>query len=94
LAQHRTAAPTAQSVKAWPYKRAWEATVMDCATASGAVRIGLEVFDFDNVDAVLQRLDTLFGTMLPDPRYVVPYGGVLSEDEEADVTDESVSSPV
>ena len=35
LIQHRTAAPTASVLKAWPCRRSWETTAMDALTASG-----------------------------------------------------------
>ena len=83
LSQHRTSAPTAMIERTWPCRRAWERTAADCATAVGAVRIGMEVFDVESVEAVLLSLDELFA-MLPAPMLEVPYAGTLTADEEAE----------
>src|SRR5262249_33797068 len=66
LSQHRTAAPTAVVVKSWPCKRTWEGTVMDCLTAVNCRLILNEVFECDDVVALIARGDNLFA-LLPDP---------------------------
>jgi hypothetical protein len=71
LAQHQTAAPTAAVVKCWPCNRAGEATVMDCLTGLGCRLILNEVFECDDVDALITRGDTLFA-LLPDPEAKAP----------------------
>ena len=71
LSQHRTAAPTAEVVKAWPCKRAWEGTVMDCLAATGCRLILNEVFEADDIDTLLRRGDELF-RLLPDPALRAP----------------------
>ena len=71
LSQHRTAAPTAQVVKAWPCRRAWEGTVMDCLAATGCRLILSEVFECDDVDVLVRRGDDLF-RLLPDPATRAP----------------------
>jgi hypothetical protein len=71
LAQHRTAAPTAIVVKSWPCKRAWEATVTDCLTAVGCRLILNEVFECDDVSALIARGDLLF-ELLPSPEAKMP----------------------
>lgn len=71
LGQHRTAAPTAAVVKSWPCKRAWEGTVMDCLTAVNCRLILNEVFECDDVDALIARGDKLFD-LLPDPAAKAP----------------------
>lgn len=63
LAQHRTAAPTAVLVKAWPCKRSWEGTIMDGLSAVGGRLILNEVFEFDDLDAVIKRGDDLFALL-------------------------------
>ena len=67
LAQHRTAAPTARVVHAWPCKRSWELTAMDALTASGCRLILNEVFEVDDVQGLVARGDTLFA-LLPNPK--------------------------
>jgi hypothetical protein len=71
LAQHRTAAPTAVVVKSWPCKRAWEGTLMDCLTGVGCRLILNEVFECDDVDALVARGDSLF-ELLPTPEAKAP----------------------
>jgi hypothetical protein len=75
LGQHRTAAPTAVVVKSWPCKRAWEGTVMDCLTAVNCRLILNEVFECDDVDALIARADKLFD-LLPDPAAKAPLADV------------------
>ena len=66
LAQHRTSAPTAQVVKTWPCRRAWEGTVIDGLTA-GACRLILnEVYECDDLATVVERGDAIFA-LLPPP---------------------------
>lgn len=65
LDQHHTAAPTAQVVKSWPCRRSWERTVMDCL-ALGCRLILNEVFNCDDIDALVRRGDELF-RVLPPP---------------------------
>jgi hypothetical protein len=75
LGQHRTAAPTAAVVKSWPCKRAWEGTVMDCLTAVNCRLILNEVFECDDIDALIARADNLFA-LLPDPAAKAPLADV------------------
>ena len=63
LQSHRTIAPTAILVKAWPCKRQWEQAAMDCATRMGCKLIANEVFQCNNLDAVIQRCETFFALM-------------------------------
>ena len=71
LLQHRTAAPTAVVVKSWPAKRTWEVPAMDCLTATDCRLILNEVFECDDIDAMLARGDSWFGLM-PDPEARLP----------------------
>jgi len=66
LGQHKTAAPTAKVVKSWPCRRSWEGTVMDSLTASGCTLILNEVFECEDIDALVQKAGQLF-SLLPPP---------------------------
>jgi hypothetical protein len=59
LSQHRTAAPTACVVRAWPCKRQWELAAID-ALSQGCVPILNEVFDCENIDSLIKRGDAFF----------------------------------
>jgi len=74
LAQHRTAAPTAVIVKSWPCKRSWEIAVMDCLSACGCKLILNEVFECEDVDALVNKADKLF-SVLPAPDSRPPLSG-------------------
>jgi len=63
LAAHRTAAPTATLCKAWPCKRVWEAAAIDSLTRIGCKLIANEVFECDNLEALLERGDDFFALM-------------------------------
>lgn len=65
LRKHRTSAPFATVVKAWPCKLLWEKTAIDCVTV-GCERLHTEVFRSDDVAAVVARADAFFG-MMPTP---------------------------
>jgi hypothetical protein len=45
LAEHRTAAPTARLVKAWPCKRSWDYAAMDSVTRTGCKLVLNEVYE-------------------------------------------------
>lgn len=66
LTQHRTAAPTAKVIKSWPCKRTWEVTVMECLSSVSCRHILNEVFEADDIDALIRRGDELF-RLLPTP---------------------------
>ncbi len=66
LDHHRTSAPTAVVVKTWPCRRAWEGTVMDCLVAAGCKLILNEVYECDDVTAVVERANAIFA-LLPSP---------------------------
>jgi hypothetical protein len=67
LSQHRTAAPTSAILKTWPCRRAWETTVMDSLVCEGCKLILNEVYECQDIAALLERGDRLF-QLLPDPR--------------------------
>lgn len=71
LSQHRTAAPTAKVLHAWPCKRSWELTVMDSLTRLNCRRILNEVFEGDDPTALVERGETLF-SLLPHPSMRIP----------------------
>lgn len=71
LSQHRTAAPTARVLRAWPCKRSWEPTAIDALTCQGCRLIRNEVFECDDPEALLRRGDAFF-SMLPAPDARVP----------------------
>lgn len=64
LSAHRTAAPTAQLVRAWPCKKSWEGTAMASLTRCGCQLIANEVYTCDNVEAITERADQFF-SLLP-----------------------------
>ena len=66
LAQHKTSAPTATVLKAWPCRRAWELTAMDSISSANCRLILNEVFECDDLEALLQRGDQFFA-VLPEP---------------------------
>jgi len=71
LSQHRTAAPTARVLRAWPCKRSWELTAIDALTCVGCRLILNEVFECDEPDALVTRGDAFF-RMLPQPDFRAP----------------------
>lgn len=66
LSQHRTSAPTAICKATWPCKRLWEATVIDYLTLGHCRLISNEVFECDDIEALVQRAEKLFAIM-PSP---------------------------
>ena len=71
LASHRTAAPTAELIKAWPCKRSWERAIIDVVAAVGGQRISNEVYQFADVDAAIKQADALF-ELFPNPGTKAP----------------------
>ena len=71
LGQHRTAAPTAKVLQAWPCERSWELTAIDALTSVGCRLILNEVFECDDPDALVQRGEAFFH-MLPLPSERLP----------------------
>ncbi len=66
LSQHRTAAPTARVLHAWPCKRSWELTAMDSLTRLDCRLILNEVFECNDAQALVERGDAFF-RLLPQP---------------------------
>lgn len=71
LSQHRTAAPTARVLRAWPCKRSWESTAIDALTREGCQLILNEVFECDEPTTLVTRGDAFF-SMLPAPDVRAP----------------------
>jgi hypothetical protein len=63
LSAHQTASPTAKLVKSWPCKRSWEGTVIESATRVGCTHIANEVFECDDLFALVERCNALFSIM-------------------------------
>lgn len=62
LGNHRTAAPTAELVRSWPCKRAFEKTIIAALSSLGK-QVRNEVYDFDNVDLIVSKAETLFSLL-------------------------------
>lgn len=62
LGNHRTAAPTAELIRCWPCKRAFEKTIIAAIAIMGK-QVKNEVYDFDNVDLIIAKADTLFSLL-------------------------------
>lgn len=63
LQAHRTSAPTAQLVKAWPCKRMWEQAAMDSITRKECKLIASEVFECKALIMLANRGDEFFALM-------------------------------
>lgn len=62
IATHRTTCPTLDVVKTWRCKRTWESPLIDLV-ANDCKRVGQEVFDCEDVEELVARLDTFFDLM-------------------------------
>jgi hypothetical protein len=65
LNEHRTAAPTAKLLKAWPCKRSWDYAAMDSITREGCKLVLNEVYEGD-ITGFLERAEGFFALM-PNP---------------------------
>ena len=65
LNEHRTAAPTAKLLKAWPCKRSWDYAAMDSITRENCKLVLNEVFEGE-VEGFLRRAESFFSVM-PNP---------------------------
>lgn len=63
LQSHRTAAPTAQVIKAWHCKRSWEVAAMASLTRIESILIANEVYECDDLSSLVSRGDTFFSLM-------------------------------
>lgn len=61
LGEHRCAAPTLRLLDAWAIKPSWEAMAIAAITnIPGTVQVGIEVFDFPDVNKALERANAFF----------------------------------
>lgn len=65
LIEHRTAAPTANLLKAWPCKRSWDYAAMDSVTRTDCQLVLNEVYE-GSIQGFLERAEQFFALM-PDP---------------------------
>ncbi len=65
LSEHKTAAPTAKTLKAWPCKRSWDYAAMDSITREGCKLVLNEVIEGD-IKGFIERGDRFFAVM-PTP---------------------------
>ena len=63
LQSHRTAAPTAELIKAWPCKRSWETAAIASVTRIECQLLSGEVFDCESLDTLVSRCDEFFAIM-------------------------------
>ena len=61
---YRSVCPKAKIVKKWPCKQVWERAAMDAITKIGSKKIGVEVYEFDDLDVVIKNANSFFD-MLP-----------------------------
>ena len=62
LADHQTAAPTAQVIASWPCKRSWDYAAMDSITREGCTWVLNEVFEGEP-DGFVNRGNAFFSVM-------------------------------
>ena len=60
LQAHRTSAPSAKLVKSWPSRRSWESAAIACLTRTDCKLIANEIYQCDDLDALIHRGDTFF----------------------------------
>ena len=60
---HRTSAPTAILLGSWSCKSTWERTVIDSITRVGCVNVASEVYDCEDIKALLQRCENIFALL-------------------------------
>lgn len=85
LNEHRTAAPTAKLLKAWPCKRSWDYAAMASITREACKLVLNEVFEGD-VQGFTDRGDRFFA-MMPTPeseRELSEYSPLYDTDETSD----------
>jgi len=88
LTEHRTAAPTARLVKAWPCKRSWDYAAMDSIAREGCRLVLNEVYE-GNVEGFIARAEAFFALM-PNPNLerelseFSPLYDAAKQDEEPD----------
>jgi hypothetical protein len=63
LAAHKTAAPTAELLISWPCKYSWEKTAIDSITRVDCTLVSNEVYDCENINALIIRGKQFFSLM-------------------------------
>ena len=95
LSRHRTAAPLAQIIKAWPCKIGWEKTAIDCI-AQGCERLHTEVFRARGIQEAVSLADRFF-SLMPHPSFgfedPVPRSTQPSTGSAGLAKDDGVSAP-
>lgn len=87
LAEHRTAAPTAKLLKAWPCKRSWDYAAMDSITRDGCKLVLNEVYEGD-IQGFIERAEQFFAVMPnPDNEKELSEHSPLYESTEAETPD-------
>lgn len=66
ITEYRTVSPTAQVVHSWPCRREWEPAVITALTrAADCKRKSTEVFDCENLEALVKRGNDIFNMLMP-----------------------------
>ena len=63
LDSYRTLSPTAAVVKSWRCKPTWERCAIDSITRVGVTQLGIEVYDCDDLPALIERAEQFFALM-------------------------------
>jgi hypothetical protein len=83
LNEHKTAAPTAKTLRTWPCKRSWDYAAMDSITREGCKLVLNEVFEGD-IQGFIDRGDRFFALMpTPDSERELSEHSPLYESEDA-----------
>ncbi len=86
LEEHRTAAPTAKLLKAWPCKRSWDYAAMDSISRDGCKLVLNEVYEGD-LQGFIERAEQFFAVMPnPDSEKELSQHSPLYEPDEGDDT--------
>jgi hypothetical protein len=90
LTEHRTSAPTAKLLKAWPCKRSWDYAAMDSITRQDCKLVLNEVFEGD-VTGFLLRGESFFSVMPnPDSQRELSEHSPLFEPEDKNSEDTAI----
>jgi len=91
LAEHRTAAPTAKLLKAWPCKRSWDYAAMDSITRGGCKLVLNEVYEGE-IQGFVERGEHFFSVMPnPDIEKELSEHSPLFEPGDDDSSSEAIS---
>lgn len=81
IRKHRCSAPFATCIKAWPCRRNWERTAIDCVTA-GLQQLHTEVFRAPSLTEVVSKAEEFFSLM---PAIEPPTYEASGSDERCDL---------